>query len=205
MKTPTKLALSPLGSIQKVLAGFLCDASGHFAPNEWARRAVELYHRLHADRIVAEINYGGAIVESVIREVNPSVSYRSVTASRGKVARAEPISALYEQKRVFHLGSFPELEDEMCGFTSNFDRRTAGYSPGRVDALVWALSDLMATPMASYGIFEYTRLMAEGRSIPLPARSLQDVYNETAARIRAGQSPFGGGYNPVLDRPRFDQ
>jgi phage terminase large subunit-like protein len=70
---------------------------------------------MYADRIIAEVNYGGAMVESVIRAIDPNVSYRCVTGSRGKVARAEPIAALYEQKKVCHLGSFLELEDEMTG------------------------------------------------------------------------------------------
>jgi phage terminase large subunit-like protein len=81
------------------------------------------------------------MVEATIRMVDPNVSYTSVTASRGKVARAEPVAALYEQSRVRHLGSFPELEDQMCAFTTAFDRRTAGFSPGRVDALVWAITE----------------------------------------------------------------
>jgi phage terminase large subunit-like protein len=91
-----------------------------------------------------------------------------VTASRGKVARAEPIAALYEQNRVHHLGCFPQLEDEMTAFTTNFDRKTAGFSPGRVDALVWALTDLMTTPMKGYGIFElYRQMAAEKTTHPL--------------------------------------
>jgi phage terminase large subunit-like protein len=139
----------------------LADASGRYPPTEWARRAVELYHSLKADRIVAETNFGGAMVEATVRAVDPNVSFRAVTASRGKVARAEPISALYEQGRVFHRGPFDALEDEMASFTSNFDRAKAGFSPGRVDALVWALTDLMVQPMASFGVFEYYRQEAE--------------------------------------------
>jgi phage terminase large subunit-like protein len=140
----------------------IADASGKYSPTEWAKIAVGLYHKYHADRIVAEINYGGAMVESVIRAVDPNVSYMSVTASRGKVARAEPISALYEQNRVHHLGIFPQLEDEMAGFTSDFDRATAGYSPNRVDALVWALSELMTQPMKGYAIYQLYRRQAAG-------------------------------------------
>jgi phage terminase large subunit-like protein len=101
------------------------------------------------------------MVEATVRAVDPNVSFRAVTASRGKVARAEPISALYEQGRVFHRGPFDALEDEMASFTSNFDRAKAGFSPGRVDALVWALTDLMVQPMASFGVFEYYRQEAE--------------------------------------------
>jgi phage terminase large subunit-like protein len=95
-------------------------------------------------------------VEHTIRMVDPNVSFKSVHASRGKVIRAEPASALYEQGRVHHVGAFPQLEDQMCAFTQDFDR-TAGYSPDRMDALVWALTELMleAVPAAplfgSYG------------------------------------------------------
>ena len=82
------------------------------------------------------------MVESTLRHVDPNVPVRMVHASRGKVTRAEPVSALYGQRRVSHVGSFPELEDQMCAFTSDFNRNTAGYSPDRVDALVWALTGL---------------------------------------------------------------
>jgi phage terminase large subunit-like protein len=99
-------------------------------------------------------------VEATIRMVDRNVAYTSVTASRGKVARAEPVAALYERSRVRHLGSFLELEDQMCSFTTTFDRRTAGFSPGRVDALVWAITELMVEPMAGFGIFEYYRRLA---------------------------------------------
>ena len=118
------------------------DQSGRYAPHEWAQRAINTYHRWNADRIVIEANQGGAMVESTLRHVDPNVPVRTVNASRGKVTRAEPVSALYEQGRVSHVGSFPELEDQMCAFTSDFNRNTAGYSPDRVDALVWALTSL---------------------------------------------------------------
>jgi phage terminase large subunit-like protein len=137
----------------------LGDASGHYQPAAWARRAVELYRSLSADRIVAEVNFGGAMVEATIRAVDPNVPFRAVHASRGKVARAEPVSALYEQGRVFHLGVFPSLEDQMSTFTSNSPQREAG-SPDRVDALVWALTDLIIEPMKGFGIFEYYRKRA---------------------------------------------
>ena len=178
----------------------LADASGHYPPTEWAKRAIALYRDLGADRIVAETNYGGGMVEATLRALNPNVAYRSVTASRGKVARAEPIGALYEQKRVFHLGSFPVLEDQMTGFTSNFDRARAGFSPGRVDALVWALTDLMALPMPCFGAYELARRAAEGRPILAPGENpLLAVYNAARARIAAGESPFSP--MPADDEP----
>ena len=109
-------------------------------PAQWAGIAVGLYHARGADRIVAEVNQGGAMVEAVLREVDPGVAYRAVHASRGKMIRAEPVAALYGQGRVSHVGSFAALEDEMCMGPD------AGRSADRLDALVWALSDLMLRP-----------------------------------------------------------
>jgi predicted phage terminase large subunit-like protein len=120
----------------------LQDLSGRYHPHEWARVAIDAYHRHRADRILAEINNGGQMVEEVVRNVDRRVSYKSVHASRGKVVRAEPIAALYEKRSVHHVGGFATLEDQLCNFTSDFDRSRAGYSPDRVDALVWALSEL---------------------------------------------------------------
>jgi len=121
----------------------LDDLSGRYAPTTWARRSIAAYKSRQADRIVAEKNYGGEMVEATIRAVDASVAFKAVTSSRGKVLRAEPVSALYEQGRVHHVGCFAELEDQQCGFTSDFDRARAGYSPDRVDALVFALTELL--------------------------------------------------------------
>lgn len=118
------------------------DASERgLSPHGWASRAVALYHELKADRLIAEVNMGGAMVETIIREVDPSVAYRAVHASRGKIARAEPVAALYEQGRVSHWGALIALEDQMCNFTGM--HWSAGASPDRLDAMVWALTDLM--------------------------------------------------------------
>lgn len=121
------------------------DRSGQYSPPEWAAEAIAQYRHpdRRADRVIAEVNNGGDMVESTLRVVDPTVAYKSVHASRGKAVRAEPISALYEQGMVHHVGSFAILEDQMCDFTSDFDRNAAGYSPDRVDALVWALTELM--------------------------------------------------------------
>jgi predicted phage terminase large subunit-like protein len=119
------------------------DVSGKYAPHEWAAKAIGLYRRYNADRIIGETNNGGEMIENVLRSIDQSVSYKSVHASRGRVVRAEPISALYEQGRVHHVGTFTQLEDQMTAFTSDFSRATAGYSPDRLDALVWALTELM--------------------------------------------------------------
>lgn len=131
------------GNGPDALAYVLEDASGKFRPEEWARRAISLYDTWGADRIIGEVNNGGEMIEAVIRAQRPNVPYKAVHASRGKVTRAEPTAAHYERGRVFHCGEFPELETQMCSFTSHFDRKTAGYSPDRVDALVWALTELI--------------------------------------------------------------
>jgi phage terminase large subunit-like protein len=138
----------------------LADASGHYAPAEWAKAAVIAYRTHHADRIVAEINNGGEMVEAMLRMTDPNVPFAAVHASHGKVARAEPVAALYEQGRVHHLGAFAPLEDQMCTFSAEFDRDIAGYSPDRVDALVWALTELFLNPMLGAAIFEDYRQRA---------------------------------------------
>ncbi len=113
-------------------------------PAQWAKRVVALYHERKAARVVAEVNQGGAMVEQVLREVDKNISFRAVHASKGKAARAEPIAALYEQGRVSHVGVFTELEDEMCAAIG-----VGAKSPDRLDALVWAIHDLMQKPNAA--------------------------------------------------------
>lgn len=133
------------GPVQDWRAYVIEDASVQGArPTEWARAAIAALHSHGADRLVAEVNQGGEMVEAVLRQVDPLVPYRSVHASKGKVARAEPVAALYEQGRVCHARGLGQLEDQMCQMT------TKGFdgigSPDRVDALVWALHDLMIEP-----------------------------------------------------------
>ena len=111
------------------------------SPLDWAGAVIAAYRRYEADRIVVEVNQGGELVETVIRQIDRTVPVRSVRAMRGKWLRAEPVAALYEQGRVSHAGALPELEDEMCDFGP--DGLSGGASPDRVDALVWALTDLM--------------------------------------------------------------
>jgi len=115
----------------------LDDVSTQGTPAEWSRQAVAAYHRFKADRLVAETNQGGEMVRQTIASVDPRVSYRGVHASRGKFTRAEPISALYEQGKVHHVGVFPELEDELCSWVPG------DASPNRLDALVHGFTDLM--------------------------------------------------------------
>ena len=124
------------------------DLTCRLGPSGWSRRAISAYYRWQADSIVAETNFGKAMVEEIIRTADPNVPIKTVTASRGKVVRAEPVAALYEEKidKVRHLGRLPELEDQLCMFT------TAGYtgerSPDRADALVWAVSELAVAAQA---------------------------------------------------------
>jgi phage terminase large subunit-like protein len=115
----------------------LQDATCHVSPVEWAREAIRVFDRWMADRIVAEVNNGGDMVGTTIHAVRAGVPYSKVTASRGKRVRAEPVSALYEQGRVHHVGVFEELEDELLTWTPE-----AKWSPNRLDALVWGLTFL---------------------------------------------------------------
>ncbi len=110
-------------------------------PTFWARKAIAVYHARAADRLVVEVNQGGEMVSTILAEVDASVAVKPVHASRGKHLRAEPVAALYEQHRVSHVGPFPALEDEMCAFEQRV--ATGRKSPDRVDALVWALHELL--------------------------------------------------------------
>lgn len=115
----------------------LDDVSLHGSPDTWARSAVTAYWKFHADRLVGEVNNGGDMVEHTIRTVDKTVAYKAVHASRGKLTRAEPIAALYEQGKIHHVGMFATLEDQLCTWTPGQK------SPDRMDALVWALTELM--------------------------------------------------------------
>ncbi|WP_435876853.1 DNA-packaging protein [Sphingomonas quercus] len=120
------------------------DASvAGLGPEGWARAVASAARRHEADRVIAEANNGGAMVESVLRAAEAALPVTLVHASQGKAARAEPVAALYETGRVAHVGAFPALEDEMCGLAIGGDYRGPGRSPDRADALVWALTALM--------------------------------------------------------------
>ncbi|MHB8928934.1 MAG: DNA-packaging protein [Bacillota bacterium] len=115
------------------------DLSLHASPDGWARAAVAAYNKYKADRVVAEVNNGGDMVEHTVRTVDQNVAYTAVHASRGKVIRAEPVSALYEQGRVHHVGTFGNLEDQLCSWEPTSGQK----SPDRLDALVWLVTELM--------------------------------------------------------------
>lgn len=136
-------------------AYILADGSGRFPPVShdpqrpgWANRAIALLHQYHGDRVIAEVNNGGEMVETTLRVADPTVPYLAVTASRGKVRRAEPVAALYEQGTVHHVGAFEGLEDQMTSYVATMsDDHSA--SPDRMDALVWALTALCLAPRAA--------------------------------------------------------
>ncbi len=130
--------------------GYILDDKSLMAsPDGWARKAVQAYWDHGADRIIGEANNGGDLIEVVIRTVDKTVAYKKVHASRGKAKRAEPIAALYEQGKVHHVGSFPKLEDQMCTYDPIDD---TGDSPDRMDALVWALTELMIKPHKEFTV-----------------------------------------------------
>lgn len=107
----------------------------------WIGKAVDAYHRLKADRIIAEVNMGGELVEQLLRNHDPNVSFKPVRAMRGKALRAEPIASLYERGKVWHAQAFPKLDEQLCSYVPGVGRK----SPDRLDALVWALTELMLT------------------------------------------------------------
>ena len=118
---------------------YVCDdVSGVYSPEQWARKAIDCYYEYQADRIVCEVNQGGDLVTKLIRDIDQNVPVKAVRATRGKMLRAEPIASLYEQNKVHHLGRFPKLEDQM----TTYDGKTGNKSPDRLDALVWAITEL---------------------------------------------------------------
>jgi predicted phage terminase large subunit-like protein len=129
-----------VGRNQEGIAFVLDDLSLKAPPTGWAKTVIEAYHSYRADRVVAEVNMGGDLVQTLLRTLDPTISYKAVRAHHGKHVRAEPIAALYEQGKVFHTRYFHVLETQMCSFSPG--NRTIK-SPDRMDALVWALTELM--------------------------------------------------------------
>jgi phage terminase large subunit-like protein len=179
----------------------LADRTCRLSPSGWGRRAVEAYHEFRADRIIGERNFGGAMVESTIRNIDPNVSYKEATASsgRGKAIRAEPVAALYEQNRVSHVGSaqdFELLEAQMCAMT------TTGFvgegSPDRVDALVWALDELMGIS-GPEDYIEYLKGQAVEPATPkppLPWHEQKDEASEDGGLVDVYARAFGALAKP---------
>lgn len=147
-RTADACGLVAAGIDRDGLVHVLADESAQgLTPTAWGARAVGLFHRLSADRVVVEINQGGEMVRTILAGIDPAVPVREVRATRGKWLRAEPVAALYEQGRVRHAGVFPALEDEMCDFAP--EGLSNGRSPDRLDALVWAVTALALGPTAA--------------------------------------------------------
>ncbi len=114
------------------------DLSCRGSPTFWAKRVIEGYYSYDVDRVVSEVNQGGDLVENLLRSLDTAISFKAVRATRGKSIRAEPIAALYEQEKVFHLKPFIKLEEQLCTYVPGKTKK----SPDRMDALVWALTEL---------------------------------------------------------------
>lgn len=127
-------------------------SEARLTPQRWAARAISLYHHTNADGIVAEVNQGGEMVKATIHAVDANIPVIEVRATRGKVVRAEPVAAIYEQGRAHHVGNLAQLEDQMCDFTTDFDKDVMGYSPDRVDALVWLATHVMLGGKGTYSM-----------------------------------------------------
>ena len=152
-KRSDEIGIVAVGLGHDGMGRILEDATGHYSPDGWAHKALELYDRWKGDKIVAETNFGGAMVESTIRTARKRAPIKLLNASRGKVQRAEPVAALYAQGKVRHVGHFAELERQQCLFS------TSGYvgprSPDHADAAIWGLTELMLEPAPGEGLFEY--------------------------------------------------
>jgi len=136
---------------ERELHGFvLDDRTVRAKPDAWAKRAVNAYEQYEADRIIGEVNNGGDMIEHTIHTVDPKAAYKQVRASRGKAIRAEPIAALYEQGLVHHVGTFGDLEDQLCSW------EPGDPSPDRLDALVWALTELMLGRRRNIGKIDFS-------------------------------------------------
>lgn len=159
------------------------DLSLNGSPEEWGRTAVQAFDEWEADMIVYEANQGGEMVAAVLRSAAKSlkadglrtadfVPLKAVHATRGKYVRAEPVSQLYEQDNIHHVGFFPELEDQMCEYTPD---GSMGYSPDRMDALVWGFTELLVGAISNEGLMDYYRQEAQqvadrlkGKTVSLP-------------------------------------
>ena len=150
----TGMVVAGIATIDGTTHGYILhDLTCHETPMGWAKVAVQAYHQHKADRIIGEANNGGDMIEAVIRAVDTNVSYRKVTATRGKAIRAEPVAALYEQGRIHHIGLLGPLEDELCEWDP---ADTSAASPNRLDAMVWAITDLMLADSTT-GILDFYR------------------------------------------------
>ena len=138
--TECGIVAAGIARVDGVIHGYvLADKSRHGSPAKWGSEVVSIYHVLEADRVIGETNYGGDMVENTIATIDNKVSIKAIRASRGKAIRAEPVVALYEKGRVHHVGEHAALEDEQC----NWIPGESAWSPNRLDAVVWVLTELM--------------------------------------------------------------
>lgn len=150
--------------------GYLLDDKSLMAsPMQWAREAVTAYHSRKADRIVAEVNNGGKLVEAVIRVIDKTVSYKDVHAARGKLTRAEPVAALAERGLIHHVGVFREVEDQMCTW------QPGDKSPDRIDAYVWTFTELMVEQIKGGGVV----LPVEDNVDQVPPTTWEEIAGQT--------------------------
>jgi phage terminase large subunit-like protein len=159
-----------------VLADYTVKAS----PLEWAKRVVDAYDAHQADTVVVEVNHGGDMIPTLLRQVRPSLPIRSVRATRGKQLRAEPIAAMYEQGRISHVGPFEKLEDQMTSWTPDDPK-----SPDRLDALVWAMTDLM-TGSSITGYLGMLAAWCDTCNLPMPKNAT--VCNSCGGKLDTADS-----------------
>lgn len=160
-----------------IIADHTCKAS----PLEWAKRAVDAYRKHNADAIVVEVNNGGDMIPTLIKQVDPTIHVKSVRATRGKHLRAEPIAAFYEQGRVHHVGNLELLEQQMCSWTPDDSK-----SPDRLDALVWALTDLLENSNL-IGYLNNLAVFCHACNLPMPKS--YSVCSGCGAPLKEGAEP----------------
>jgi PBSX family phage terminase large subunit len=177
-------------------AYILEDATGRMGPSEWAKKAVDLYHKYKADRIIAESNFGGAMVEAVLRSADGNAPVKLITASRGKHVRAEPVSTLYTQGRVKHVGDFFDLEEQLLAFSSG--GYTGDRSPDHADAAIWALTELLVPPDNSLAILHYMRDMNDA-SIAKTAAVAEYTWMRPPEGVGTAFGRYGAMYNINAD------
>jgi phage terminase large subunit-like protein len=214
-KDPTKdnvgdecgIVVAALGDDGRAYVLADCTVAGA-TPGEWGAAVVRAYDEWKADRVIYEANQGGEMVRHTVvtsakalrdegERSSDFVPTEAVWASRGKVTRAEPVSALYEQKRVSHVGTHATLEDQMCEFTANFDRKRMGYSPDRVDALVWAITHLKLNDDAGLNVQDFYRQESNEHKKAMESRQ-QGLGQPTTGELVRLIPPEGSTSNTVF-------
>lgn len=199
------IVAAALGSNRHVYV--IHDASGCMTPAAWATATARTHNSNAGDRVVAERNFGGDMVEETLRHAEPLLPVRMVTASRGKALRAEPVAALYQRGLIHHVGNFPDLEDQMTGWTP-----LSGWSPDRLDALVWAVTDLLGGSAAINFLMQlappcpHCRTLCKPGDVVCPAcgeelPEMPQLVGEPAPAPPAAEAPEVGGVEPLSGHP----